>query len=94
MRRSLPRKPGASVAEPPGSQVPLSNAEVNAESGSVSCVVGSSANMDNGMNSLGKDETDGQNVLLNLPQTELRVLCSLLAKEGYALAFICILIQF
>lgn len=30
-----------------------------------------------------KDENDAHSILANLPQAELRLLCSLLAKEGY-----------
>lgn len=89
---SLPGRAGASVAETSGSQVSMPNADVNAVSGGVSSVVGLSANVDNDMNSLEKDETNAQTVLLNLPQRELQVLCSLLAKEGYVLACSCILI--
>ncbi|XP_031386394.1 E3 ubiquitin-protein ligase UPL2-like isoform X2 [Punica granatum] len=82
-KESSPGKSAASVAEPSGSQVSLSEAEVNAESGRVSSAAGTSANVDRDMKSFSeKDETDTQTVLLNLPQGELRLLCSLLAKEG------------
>ncbi|KAK4796818.1 hypothetical protein SAY86_029144 [Trapa natans] len=79
---SLPGKAGPSVVEPSGSQASMSNVDVTAGSGGVSSMVCSSVNMDNGMTSLDNDETDAQAVLLNLPQRELRFLCSLLTKEG------------
>jgi E3 ubiquitin-protein ligase HUWE1 len=45
----------------------------------------SSAKPTSGANS----ESDAQIILLNLPQAELRLLCSLLAREGYDVTLIC-----
>lgn len=74
---------GPSIAEPSGSQVSVSDVEMNAESGGITSVGASSSMVDTVKKSTEKSETDAQAILLNLPQSELRLLCSLLAKEGY-----------
>ncbi|KAI9201569.1 hypothetical protein LWI28_025432 [Acer negundo] len=84
---NLPDKSGASATEQTVAHIPTSDAGgMNTESHGVSSglsvslsnVVDPSRPMTSGTN----DECDAQNVLLNLPQAELRLLCSLLAREG------------
>ncbi|KAM1225513.1 hypothetical protein ACFX13_044968 [Malus domestica] len=77
---------GVSVSEQPSApQISTADAEMNTESGGAAVVVGmsdkvvdSSKPTTSGVDS--KCET--ASVLLNLPQEELRLLCSLLAREG------------
>lgn len=85
---NLPDKSGESTAEQQtASQIPTSDGGMNTESHvapsgasvSSSNVVDSSKPTTSGTN----DEFDAQSVLLNLPHAELRLLCSLLAREGY-----------
>lgn len=76
-----------SVSEQPSApQISTSDAEMNTESGGTSVVVAmpdkivdsskpSTSGVDN--------KCDTESILLNLPQAELRLLCSLLAREGY-----------
>ncbi|KAK6940269.1 E3 ubiquitin ligase, domain of unknown function DUF908 [Dillenia turbinata] len=78
---------GASSAEQ--SSVPLvstSDADAHTESGDAASVVDAASNKadeSSKPSSSGADgECDAQTVLLNLPQPELRLLCSLLAREG------------
>ncbi|KAK6938058.1 Ubiquitin-associated domain, partial [Dillenia turbinata] len=78
---------GASSAEQPS--VPLvstSDAETNTESGGITSVVDVASNKagesSKPSSSSADGECDAQTVLLNLPQPELRLLCSLLAREG------------
>ncbi|CDP00938.1 unnamed protein product [Coffea canephora] len=72
-------EPGSSV---PGQQsdphTSTSDAEMNASSGATSAVNDSLKASSSGA----KREGDSVHVLLNLPQAELRLLCSLLAREG------------
>ena len=73
-------EPGSSV---PGQQsdphTSTSDAEMNTSSGATSAVNDSLKASSSGA----KREGDSVHVLLNLPQAELRLLCSLLAREGY-----------
>ncbi|TQD93583.1 hypothetical protein C1H46_020791 [Malus baccata] len=78
---------GVSVSEQPSApQISTSDAEMNTESGGTAAVVvgmpdkvvDSSKPTTSGVDS----KCDTASVLLNLPQEELRLLCSLLAREG------------
>lgn len=86
-RKSVSEKSGASASEQ--LSVPESAASdvgVNRESGPISLgVATSSKDVDSSKptSSGSHKEFDSQTVLLNLPQAELRLLCSLLAREGY-----------
>lgn len=79
--------PDKSVESTTEQQMPTSDAGMNTESHGApsgvsvlsSNVVDSSKSTTSGAN----DECDAQNVLLNLPKAELRLLSSLLAREGY-----------
>lgn len=87
-------KSDTSVSEhPSGPQLLTSDAEMNTESGGTTVVGTSTKTVDSAVPSTsGADnECDAQTVLLNLPQAELRLLCSLLAREGYeyVLLFFC-----
>lgn len=79
-----PNKSAESTTE---QQIPTSDAGMNTEShGAPSGVSVSSSNVVDSSKpttSGANDECDAQNVLLNLPQAELRLLSSLLAREGY-----------
>lgn len=81
-----------STAEQPAApEVSSSDAEVNAESGGVSSGVGSSSKIgacSKTTASAADSEFDSQSILAKLPEPELRLLCSLLAREGYDLALI------
>lgn len=81
-----------STAEQPAAlEVSSSDAEVNAESGGVSSGVGTSSNIgaySKTTASATDSEFDSHIILANLPEAELRLLCSLLAREGYELALI------
>ncbi|KAK4801652.1 hypothetical protein SAY86_022139 [Trapa natans] len=82
-RLSLPKKLEASVPGQSSSQLSMPDGDVNAEYGNATSVVGTLVNVDKHVkNSSKNDEVDVQSVLLNLPHRELRLLCSLLAKEG------------
>ncbi|KDO81247.1 hypothetical protein CISIN_1g000014mg [Citrus sinensis] len=78
-----PNKSAESTTE---QQIPTSDAGMNTEShGAPSGVSVSSSNVVDSSKpttSGANDECDAQNVLLNLPQAELRLLSSLLAREG------------
>ncbi|KAL5559936.1 hypothetical protein UlMin_036147 [Ulmus minor] len=70
---------------PSGPQLSTSDTEMNTESGGTSTGAGTSTKaVDSSKPSTsGEDnEFDARTVLLNLPQAELRLLCSLLAREG------------
>ncbi|KAA8538199.1 hypothetical protein F0562_027807 [Nyssa sinensis] len=78
---------GASAAEQSsGPRLSTSDAEINTESGGISSsseVTLSKANDSSKPSTSGANiECDSQTVLLKLPQAELRLLCSLLAREG------------
>lgn len=79
--------PGPSVAEQPSGQISTTDAEINTGFGGTSS--GSDARSSKADENLklsvasSKKELDSENVLRNLPQAELRLLCSLLAREGY-----------
>ncbi|KAF9687431.1 hypothetical protein SADUNF_Sadunf02G0092800 [Salix dunnii] len=79
-KTSLSDKSEAATEKPSAPQNSSSDAEMNTEAGATTSGVAgsSSAKPASGANS----ESDAQIVLLNLPQTELRLLCSLLAREG------------
>ncbi|KAK9270546.1 hypothetical protein L1049_026127 [Liquidambar formosana] len=76
----------AATEQPPGPHISLSDAEMNTDSSGISSGVGvacSKADDSSKLLTSGADrECDTQTVLLNLPQAELRLLCSLLAREG------------
>lgn len=82
-------KSRASIPEPvSGPQNLTSEAEMNAESGGPSTEAGTSTRVvDSSKSSTSgtENECDASTVLLNLPQAELRLLCSLLAREGYVM---------
>ena len=87
-KSSLSNASGASATEPsPAPHTTTSDAVVNTGSGGISS--GSdvtSANVDDSSKpstSGANMECDTETVLINLPQAELRLLCSLLAREGY-----------
>lgn len=79
-------KSGDSTSErPSGPEMAVSDVEMNRESGQVSSgVATSSKDVDSSepTSSAMHKEFDTRSVLLNLPQAELRLLCSLLAREG------------
>lgn len=79
--------PGLSVAEqqsdPEGS---VANAEMNTDAAAIDSQHDEARKIDESANASTSGthgECDGQSALHNLPQTELRSLCLLLAKEGY-----------
>ena len=87
----LSEQSAPSTAEQPAApEVSSSDAEVNADSGGVSSGVGTSAKIGGSKTtaSAANSECDSQSILANLPEAELRLLCSLLAREGYELALI------
>lgn len=75
-----------SAAEQPAApEVSSSDAEVNAEPGGVSSGVGTSSKIGAYSKitaSAADSEFDSHSILVNLPEAELRLLCSLLAREG------------
>ncbi|KAH7524790.1 hypothetical protein FEM48_Zijuj06G0156500 [Ziziphus jujuba var. spinosa] len=85
-KSTLSEKSEVSVSEQQtGPQLLTSDTEMNADSGGVSARVGTSnkvASFSKPTTSAADNECDTQTVLLNLPQAELRLLCSLLAREG------------
>ena len=71
--------------QPSGPQVSISDAEINTNSSGVSGVGITSSKVDDSSkpSAFGSHrECDAHSVLLSLPQSELRLLCSLLAWEG------------
>lgn len=80
-------KPEVSVSEQQsGPQLLTSDTDMNTDSGGLAARVGTSTKVVNSSKpttSGADNECDTQTVLLNLPQAELRLLCSLLAREGY-----------
>lgn len=82
----------ASVSEQPSApQILTSDAEMNTESGGTSIDVGTQnkvVDSSKPSTSGADDECHTESVLLNLPQAELRLLCSLLAREGYNINFL------
>lgn len=68
-------------------QISMADAEMNTESSSVPAVAGSilpkTDDSSKPTTSGADSECDTLSVLVNLPQAELRLLCSLLAREGY-----------
>lgn len=68
-----------------GPQISAVEADVNTDSGVMSAGVDASNKVDDSKpTSSGNNmELESQRVLSNLPQAELRLLCSLLAQEGY-----------
>ncbi|KAF3447270.1 hypothetical protein FNV43_RR12450 [Rhamnella rubrinervis] len=85
-KSSSSEKSAVSVSEQEsGPQLLTSDTEMNTDSGSVSARLGTSTKVVNSSKpttSGADNECDAQTVLLNLPQAELRLLCSLLAREG------------
>uniref|UniRef100_A0A5B6ZFI1 HECT-type E3 ubiquitin transferase n=1 Tax=Davidia involucrata TaxID=16924 RepID=A0A5B6ZFI1_DAVIN len=86
-KSSLPIESGASAAaQTSGPQLSTSDAEINTGSGGKSSgpdITSSKADDSSKPSASGVNiECDTQTVLLNLPQAELRLLCSLLAREG------------
>lgn len=70
-----------------GPQISAVEADVNTGSGILSSVANASTTVDDSSKPTPSDnnmEYESQRVLSNLPQAELRLLCSLLAQEGYA----------
>ncbi|KAG7971958.1 hypothetical protein I3843_07G160500 [Carya illinoinensis] len=84
--KSVSEKSGASASEQPSvPESATSDVGVNRESGPISLGVATSSkdvNSSKPTTSGSHKEFDTQTVLLNLPQAELRLLCSLLAREG------------
>ncbi|EEF35034.1 E3 ubiquitin protein ligase upl2, putative [Ricinus communis] len=85
-KQSLLDKSGAATERPSPHQMSTSDARVNTEVGSVSAgvAISSSTAIDSSKSTTpgANNECDTQSVLLNLPQAELRLLCSFLAREG------------
>ncbi|KAF5739795.1 putative E3 ubiquitin protein ligase upl2 [Tripterygium wilfordii] len=84
---SLSNNHGSSPTEQPpsASQTSSSDKQINEGTAGASAGVGTSsevADSSKPTTSSANNEIDAQNVLLNLPQAELRLLCSLLAREG------------
>lgn len=76
---------GVSVTEEPSGQTPALDADDGAKSSKAEITSKPSS-------SGGITEDDSNTILLNLPQAELRLLCSLLAREWYRFYFIQLLI--
>ncbi|XP_023522353.1 E3 ubiquitin-protein ligase UPL2-like, partial [Cucurbita pepo subsp. pepo] len=75
----------STVEQPAAPEVSLSDAEVNGQSSSVSSGVGTSSKLGSYFKmaaSAADGEFDIHSILANLPEAELRLLCSLLAREG------------
>ena len=78
-------EPGSSTPEQqPSSEVPTGDAVMQTtESATIPSEPNAGSNVDEAMLSSGASEIDAAKVvLLSLPQTDLRLLCSLLATEG------------
>ncbi|CAL8997564.1 unnamed protein product [Prunus brigantina] len=76
---------GVSVSEQPSApQISASDAEMNTDSGGTSVVDGMPDKVDDSSKptSGANNKCNTESALLNLPQAELRLLCSLLAREG------------
>lgn len=99
-RSNTSEEPGQSSSDlPTAAPVTNSHAEINTNSDGISSRidVASSSKAEEvsqqPLNSNEDRETDSQSVLTNLPQEELRLLCSLLAREGYeSFEFYCLLL--
>lgn len=87
-----PEQSAPSTAEQPAvPEVSSSDAELNADSGGVSSGVGTSSKIgaySKTTASTSDGEFDSHSILAKLPEAELRLLCSLLAREGYEFALI------
>ncbi|XP_021283908.1 E3 ubiquitin-protein ligase UPL2-like [Herrania umbratica] len=68
----------SSTEQIPASQISMSDADITAEKHDAAEVADSSTPSTSGVS----NECDAQTVLTNLPRAELRLLCSLLAREG------------
>lgn len=81
-------KPLISTSQsPPGPQVSAVEAETNTGSDILTSKADASTTVNDSSKPTPIDnnvESESQRVLSNLPQSELRLLCSLLAHEGYA----------
>lgn len=75
-----PADRGVSVTEESSGQTSAEDANASAKSSKAE-------DTDKPSSSGGITEYDSHAILLNLPQAELRLLCSLLAREGYCLYF-------
>lgn len=97
-KSSSSEKSEVSVSEQEsGPQLLTSDTEMNTDSTSVSARVVTSTKVVNSSkpSTSGADnECDTQTVLLNLPQAELRLLCSLLAREGYEMISVLLLFPY
>lgn len=84
-------KSGASASEQPsGPESSTSDVGMNREPGQISSGVSTSSKDVDSSKPTTSDapkEVDSRTVLLSLPQAELRLLCALLAREGYDVAF-------
>lgn len=84
---NLPDKSRACAKEQTAAEIPEADARKNSAtqiiSSGVSVSLPSAVDPSRSISSGTNDECDVQSVLLNLPQAELRLLCSLLAREGY-----------
>ena len=79
-------EPGPSATEPVSEQNTTLDAEINTGSGGTSSGADKLAKADETLKlSVRSSDTefDSENILRNLPQAELRLLCSLLGREGY-----------
>lgn len=90
--KSVSDKSRASASEQPsGPESVMSDVGISGEFGQISSdVAASSKDVDiSKLSTSGaRKEFDTQAVLFNLPQAELQLLCSLLAREGYDAAFV------
>lgn len=91
---SLSKKSGISPTEQPsGPETAAPDAEINTDIGGSSSGNVKSSKIDECLKSsaVANSECDAQAVLHSLPQAELRLLCSLLAREGYDKTYVVIL---
>ena len=87
---SSDKSPSPTSEQSSGPQTSAMEADLNADSGVLSSGADASAKVldsSRGTSSDNNKGSDTQGVLSNLPQSELRLLCSLLAQEGYDLGF-------
>ncbi|MBA0659721.1 hypothetical protein Goklo_011828 [Gossypium klotzschianum] len=82
---SSEKSKASSTEQKPALQISMSDADINAENHDALEVSESplkTVDSSTASTSDGSNECDAQSVLTNLPRTELRLLCSLLAREG------------
>jgi len=86
-KSNSPSKPGLSTQEQqPGTDVTSTDVEMNTDAVAISSEVNAGSKVDESTkpSTSGVCEPhDAMTILLNLPQADLRLLCSLLATEGY-----------